>query len=438
MPSYTKEELQRLLGKVISYSKADETMLRFTLSEGGNTRYARNAVTTAGDTSESSLAVTTVFGKKIATVNTNEFDDQSLKRAVKQSEEIARLSPENPEFMSMLPQQAYSEGVNYDTSTAQMGASERAAHVSASISAAASAQLESAGYIEHASRTVAIMNSKGMFAYNRGTEMEFSVTLRNAEGTGSGYASRKFNSAKQLDARSLTQYAAEKARQSAGAREIAPGKYTVILEPLAVENMLSYMVQRFDAREADEGRSFLSRKGGGTRSGEKMFSEKITMYSDPLHPALPSVPFNMDGQRLDKTAWVENGVIKNLSYSRFWAQQKNTEPLPAANNVIFEGGTATLDEMIANTRRGILVTRFWYIRLVDLQTLLLTGLTRDGTFYIEDGKIKYPVKNFRFNESPAIMLSNAEELGIAERCENMIVPPMKIRDFTFTSLSDAV
>jgi predicted Zn-dependent protease len=225
---------------------------------------------------------------------------------------------------------------------------------------------------------------------------------------------------------------------SAAAKAIEPGKYTVILEPLAASDMISTMFNGFDARNADEGRSYMSKKGGGTRLGEKLFDEKVTMYSDPLNPDLPFSTFSGDGRPQQKTVWVENGVVKKLAYSRYWAQQKGVEALPAANRIIMQGGNSSIDDMIKSTEKGILVTRFWYIRFVDPQTLLLTGLTRDGTFYIENGKVKFPIKNFRFNESPVIMLNNLEELGKAERVGNLIVPPMKIRDFTFTSLSDAV
>ncbi len=202
--------------------------------------------------------------------------------------------------------------------------------------------------------------------------------------------------------------------------------------------MLGNMFQGFDARNADEGRSYMSKKGGGTRLGEQLFDKKVTIYSDPLHPDLPFSTFTGDGRPQKKTIWVDKGVVKKLAYSRYWAQLKGVEAQPPAFRMVMEGGTSSVEDMIKNTDKGILVTRFWYIRNVDPQTLLLTGLTRDGTFYIENGKIQFPIKNFRFNESPVIMLNNVEELGKPERTGNMIVPPMKIRDFTFTSLSDAV
>ena len=248
---------------------------------------------------------------------------------------------------------------------------------------------------------------------------------------------------KKLDTAAATKIASQKALSSKNAKAIEPGKYTVILEPVAATYMLENMF-RFDARSAEEGRSFLSKKGGGTRLGEKLMDDKVTIYSDPFNNELPGGTWNNDGERQEKTYWIQNGVVKNLSYSRYWAQKKGVPSMPGPSNIIMEGGTSSLEDMIKSTERGILVSRLWYIRLVDPQSLLLTGLTRDGTYYIENGKIMFPVKNFRFNESPVIMLNNVEALGKPERSisvesyRSYLIPPMKIRDFTFTSLSDAV
>jgi predicted Zn-dependent protease len=319
-----------------------------------------------------------------------------------------------------------------------MNPDKRAEAVAKSLKVAKDASHEAAGFLSNSTDFNATMNSKGLFGYNKSTDVSFSITVRNREGTGSGYASKSYNDVSKLDTLALTKIASSKASMSAAAKAIEPGKYTVILEPLAASDMISTMFNGFDARNADEGRSYMSKKGGGTRLGEKLFDEKVTMYSDPLNPDLPFSTFSGDGRPQQKTVWVENGVVKKLAYSRYWAQQKGVEALPAANRIIMQGGNSSIDDMIKGTEKGILVTRFWYIRFVDPQTLLLTGLTRDGTFYIENGKVKFPIKNFRFNESPVIMLNNLEELGKAERVGNLIVPPMKIRDFTFTSLSDAV
>ena len=431
----SKAEAQAILKKALSFSKADECEVSLNGTEGGNIRYARNAVSTAGDISTMGLAISSTFGKKTGSATINEFDDASLEKVVRRSEELAQLAPPNPEYVSLEGPKTFAESITY---TAAVNPDIRAEAVRKSLEVAKSANLEAAGFLENSTSFRAIMNSKGLFAYNTDTDVSVSVTTRNQAGTGSGYVSESFNDISKLDTLALTKVASGKANGSAGARAIEPGKYTVILEPLAASDMLSNMVRGFDARSAEEGRSFMSKKGGGTRLGEQLFNEQVNIYSDPFNADLPSGTWNGDGLPQEKVTWVEKGVVKNLSYSRYWAQQKNVKPIPGANRIIMEGGTASLEDLIKSTEKGILVTRFWYIRSVDPQTLLLTGLTRDGTFYIENGKIMFPVKNFRFNESPIIMLNNVEALGKPQRSGNMIVPPMKIRDFTFSSLSDAV
>lgn len=438
MPILTKEEAQAILKKTLGFSKADECEVSISGSEGGNIRYARNAVSTAGEISTMGLAVTSTFGKRSGTATINEFDDASLEKVVRRAEELAKLAPENPEYVPLMGPQTFKESVTYNKATDDLTPEKRAEMVARSLSVSKAGKLEAAGFLENSTGFRALMNSKGLFAYNKDTDVSFSVTTRNEAGTGSGYADRTFNDVSKLDTLALTRIAAGKANGSAGARAIEPGRYTVILEPLAASDMLGNLVRSFDARSAEEGRSFLSKKGGGTRLGEQLFNENVTLYSDPMHPELPSSTWNGDGLPVEKTVWVDKGVVKNLSYSRYWAQQKNVKPVPSASRMIMEGGTKSLEDLIKGTDRGILVTRFWYIRMVDPQTMLLTGLTRDGTFYIENGKIQFPIKNFRFNESPVIMLNNVEELGKPERIGNLIIPPMKIRDFNFTSLSDAV
>ncbi len=438
MAILSKEEAQAILTKVLSYSTADECVASLGGSDEGNIRYANNAVSTAGAASTMSLSVSSVYGKKVGSASINEFDDASLKKAVERSEELAKLSPENPEYMPMLGPQTYDESPTYVDATAAIDPAIRANMVADSIQVSKGENLEAAGFLNNSAGFRAMMNSKGLFAYNNSTNVSFSVTIRNQEGTGSGYASNSFNDVSKLDTLAMSRVAAQKAKTSAGAKAIEPGKYTVILEPLAVSDLVGWILRGFDARSADEGRSFMSKKGGGTRLGEQLFDERINIYSDPLNPDLPSATWDGDGQPLKRTSWVENGVVKNLSYSRYWAAQKGVDPLPSSWGMVIPGGNSSIEDMIKSTERGVLVTRFWYIRSVDPQSLLLTGLTRDGTFYIENGQIQFPIKNFRFNESPIIMLNNVEELGATQRSGNIMVPPMKIRDFTFTSLSDAI
>ena len=444
MAILSKEEAQTLLKKALSYSKAEECEVSLNGSDAGNIRYARNAVSTAGDISQLTLAVSSSYGKKTGTATIDEFDDASLAKCVLRSEELAQLAPENPEHMPLLEPQTYPDSITYVPATAAITPDTRAEAVGKSIQVSRDARLQAAGYLENSVSFEAMLNSKGLFAYNKGTDVVFTITTRNEEGTGSGYAARGFNDISKLDTYAATKVAASKANGSIGAKAIEPGKYTVILEPVAVAYMLENMFFGLDARNADEGRSFMSKPGGGNRLGEQLMDPKVTIYSDPFNPDLPSSTWNREGQPLVKRDWIEKGVVKNLSYSRYWASQKNVAPVPFPGNIIMEGGTESIEDMIKSTEKGILVSRLWYIRMVDPQTLLLTGLTRDGTFYIENGEIKFPVKNFRFNESPVIMLNNVESMGKPERSisvesyRSYLVPPMKVRDFTFTSLSDAV
>lgn len=444
MPILNKPETQALLKKVLGFSKADECEVNLYGSEGGNVRYARNSVSTSGGISQASLIVSSAFGKKSGVATINEFDDESLQKVVKRSEELAQLAPENPEFVSFLGPQTYPESKTFVPATASGGPKERADAVAESLAVSKANKLTAAGFLENSTGYSAMMNSKGLFAYNTATSVNFSVTLRTDDGKGSGYVTKGYNDFSQLDVKKATAVGAEKAVKSATAKAIEPGKYTVILEPAAVAVLLENLFAGFDARQADEGRSFMSKPDGQTRLNEKLVDERVTIYSDPLFEPLPSRTWSGDGRPQEKTIWIDKGVIKNLYYSRFWAQKKNVKAIPSPDTAIMEGGTASLEDLIKGTEKGILVTRLWYIRPVDPQTLLLTGLTRDGTFYIENGQIKFPIKNFRFNESPIIMLNNLEQLGKSERTvsgESFIhyfLPPLKIKEFTFTSLSDAV
>jgi len=444
MPILNKQEAQALLKKVLSYSKADECEVNLSGSDGGNIRYARSAVSTSGGISQQSLVVSSAFGKKLGTATINEFDDASLQKVIQRAEELAQLAPENPEFMPFLGPQNYNESKTFVQSTADINPKQRADAVAQSLQIAKTNNLTAAGFYENSAGFSAMMNSKGLFAYNTATKVNFNVTVRTPDGKGSGYASKGYNDVTQLDVAAATRIAAQKAAGSSAAKAIEPGKYTVILEPAAAIVLLENLFFNFDGRSADEGRSFISLPGGKTKLGQKLVDERVTVYSDPQNPELPTSTWSGDGRPQEKVAWIDKGVVKNLYYSRYWAQKKGVKAVPSPDGVVMEGGTASLEDLIKSTEKGILVTRLWYIRSVDPQTLLLTGLTRDGTFYIENGQIKFPVKNFRFNESPVIMLNNLEALGKPERTvsgeSNMhaMIPPMKIRDFTFSSLSDAV
>lgn len=438
MAILTQEEAKKIIDKVLSYATADETEVSVFGGRTGNIRYARNTVNTSGESNEIQLSITSVYGKRSGSSSINELDDESLKKAVSRSEEIAKLAPENPEYMPMLGAQNYTNTKTFIQATDDIDPDYRAQLAADSIEPCEANNLIAAGYLEDFSGFVARGNSKGLFGYNTNTSVDFSITVRSEDGTGSGYAIRDFNDVNLLSSKEVTTIAMQKAQASKNAQAIEPGKYTVILEPTAAGDLMGLLTRNFDARSADEGRSFLSKKGGGTRMGEKLFDERVNITSDPANLLIPGSPWDGDGFPQQPRTWVENGVVKNMYYSRYWAEKQGVDSIGRPGGVIIAGGDQSIADMIKSTERGVLVTRFWYIRAVDPQTLLYTGLTRDGTFYIENGQIKFPVKNFRFNESPIIMLNNIEALGQQQRVGGDLIPAMKIRDFTFTSLSDAV
>ncbi|KRG37688.1 peptidase C69 [Stenotrophomonas panacihumi] len=444
MSILTEAQAKAILDKVIKLSKADECTAQLSGSIDGNIRFALNNVSTSGIVENTELAVQVAFGKRVGIATINEFDDASLERVVRRAEDLARLAPENPEFIPAVQKQDYQPSPTFSESTAAIDPEFRAKVAADSIAPCKGHGLIAAGFLEDGQSFTAIANSNGNFGYQRGTRFDYTCTVRTEDGRGSGWVGRNLKDAADFKAEQDIRIAMRKASESSEAKALEPGKYTVILEPAAAAGLISFMMNFFSARSADEGRSFLSKKGGGNKLGEQVYDPRVNITADPWHPGAPVLPWDDEGLPREKMAIVENGKIANLNYSRFWAQKNGKRAVGEPGNLLMAGGDKSIADLVRTTEKGILVTRTWYIRMVDPQTVLLTGLTRDGTFYIENGQIKYPVKNFRFNESPVIMLNNIDELGKPVRVAGdessfvMMIPPMRLRDFTFTSLSDAV
>jgi predicted Zn-dependent protease len=445
MKLLSTDEAKRLCDKLLSLSKADECTVNLNGSRTGNIRYARNSVSTAGLVEDTQLVVAVAFGRKQGVATANELDDAALAKVVRQAEELARLAPDNPEFMPAVGKQAYKATPTFSKATAEVDADFRARVAAYSIEACRKQGLEAAGFFTDSTGYATVANSRGVFGHQATSSLDFTCTVRTADGRGSGWVKRSDFDAARFDARAASDVAIEKALRSVDAKAIEPGRYTVILEPAATSELVGYMLGNFDARQADEGRSFLSKKGGGNRRGEKLFDEQVNIWADPADKDVCVLPWDGDTMLArERTDLIKAGRVNALDHSLFWAKKKGLRPTARHGNMIMSGSNKTTAELIAGTKKGVLVTRTWYIREVDPQSLLLTGLTRDGTFYIENGKILYPIKNFRFNESPVTMLNNIEAIGkpvvIAgdEVPYQMLIPPMKVRDFNFTSLSDAV
>ena len=447
----TRDEAQALAKRVLAFSTATEARAAIGTGARGNTRFAVNQISTAGDNTNTTVSVRSVIDNKIGNASTNRTDDAGLRAVVDASERLAKLSPVDPEYMPELDQQQYREGRGWSDSTARLDPAGRAAAVGKVTDAARAAGLVSTGYLETRATAIAIANTKGLFAYDRDTDVVLTTTVRTADGTGSGWAGGTSNAWSAIDPASLGARAIEKARRSTNAVAVEPGRYTVILEPTAVGNLVQLIAGSLNARGADEGRSFFTKAGGGNKLGEKVVDERVTLESDPFDPETYGNPFTGEGLPTKKITWIENGIVKNLAYDRYWAKTQGKEATPGGGfgggSLKMSGGTESVDSLIAGCQRGLLVTRFWYIRPVDPRTILFTGLTRDGTFLIENGKITRAVKNLRFNESPIFMLNNLEAMGRPVRVSAsesgnagaaVVVPPIRCRDFNFTSLSEAV
>jgi len=449
MELMSRDAAQALARRVLAFSTADQARVSIQSGWSGNTRFAGNEITTAGGTTDTVVSITSTIGKKSASTQTNVLDDASLKRAVDLSERLARLSPDDPEYLPELGPQTYASVNAYAKTTADLTPEARALAVQRVMEGvtegggADAATLFVGGFLDASAGVAqALATSTGLFAYHPATQANLSVTVRTPDGTGSGYASTGATDWSLIDAKALGRRAAQKAVASRNPVAIEPGMYTVVLEPLAVSDVLPLLLGAFNARTADEGRSPFSKAGGATRVGEKIADERVTLYSDPADPELLGQPFDGSGLPMGRNVWIENGVLKQLSYSRYWAQKKGVQPTGGGGRggvLKMVGGTKSVDELVAGTQRGILVTRFWYIRSLDQRTVMNTGLTRDGTFLIENGKITRSIKNLRWNESPLFMLNKIEELGRTERVSaGLVVPALRVKDWNFTSLSDAV
>ena len=442
----SRDDARALAERVLKFSTADQTRVSISSLWSGNTRFADATITTGGGVTDTSVTVTVTVGRRRASSSTNVLDDASLKRTVDLAITLARLAPEDPELMPELGPQTYASVNAFIDRTVDLDPETRAQAIGRAVQGSraagkAAGEIFAAGFLEANGRVVAVANSNGLFAYHRSTDVDFSVTARTPDGTGSGWARSGARDWARVDAASVGRIAAQKAVASRNPQPIEPGLYTAVLEPQAVNDLVPLLAGALNARNADEGRSPFSKAGGGNRIGEKVADERVTLYSDPADPALLGRPFDDEGLPVGRIVWIEKGILRSLAYSRFWAEKQGVKPTGAVTlgGLALAGGSKSTEDLIAGCERGILVTHFFYIRALDARTVLQTGLTRDGAFLIENGKITRALKNFRWNESPLLMLNRLEDIGRPEpTAAGRMMPALRVRDFNFTSLSDAV
>lgn len=439
----TREQAQKLAEKILKLSTFPECSISISSGEQCYTRFANNGITLAGFSSRHGVSISSTKDGRTGNTSVNDLDDAALRAAIERSEQLAAIAPPNSERMPPPGPQEYKETPGFDERTAAARSPEMIPHVKAIIDLAQGKKLVAAGMIDRTDSSVAIADKSGLFGYHRSTDCRLSTTVRTSDGSSSGWAGQPAVRIADLDGARLAAVAVEKCARWKNPKKLDPGNYTVLLEPTAAGDLVRLMSGAFNARATEEGRTFLSKRGGGTLLGEKLFPEFVTLRNDPFDPRMPSAPWSADRLPVRPISWIEKGVIKNLAYDRYWAAKTGKAPTPSPGGGIMDGSDATLESLIAGVDRGLLVTHFWYIRFVNSQTLQYTGLTRNGLFLIEKGQISEAVMNFRFNESPVRMLKNTVKLGQARRVRgleggSMIAPAIVANDFAFTSISDAV
>src|SRR5206468_164685 len=336
-------ESRQLCERVLSFAKADHTRVNINSGISGFTRTAINRVTTAGETNNVRVRVTSVFGKRVASVDTNRLDNASLERAVRDAEALAKIAPENPEYLPELGGREFIADNGYYASTGGLTTEARARAASKGIQAAQAAKFVASGFIDVAAGSEAVATSNRLFGYYAGTGVASTLTIRTPDGLSSGWAGDEGADWNTIESGRIAEDALRKCRDWRGKTSLEPGKYEVILESTAVGMLMSRMLGVFDARQADEGRSFFAKRGGGNRLGEKLFDERVTIISDPAEKNAETSPFNNGGLPSQREVWVENGVLKSLGYSRFWAMKQGMPAKANPSNFIMPGGNASLD-----------------------------------------------------------------------------------------------
>jgi PmbA protein len=438
-------EVRRIAERIFKLSEADETEVTMEAVADAVTRFANNAVHQNMAEQSHIVSVRTVFDGRTARASTNKTDEESLRRVVAASSELARQQPKNPDLLPMPGPQKYAQVNRYVAATAAATPEERASTVKRVCARLAKHGQTGAGIFSTGAFQSAIANSRGLFAAHRQTRAEFSITVMDPSGS-SGWAKANEPDVTKIASMELAESASWRTLGTREARELPPGRYTVVLEPAAVLDLLGFLFYDFAATAVADQRSCLNE-----RIGKRIFGENISLTDDVTHPLQTGAPFDGEGMPRKRVALIEKGVPANLVYSRASAKKAGVKPtghgltLPnefgeAPMNLVWGGGEASLQDMIASTDFGLLVTRTWYIREVDPYEKIMTGMTRDGTFCIDKGRIAGGVRNFRFNQSLIEMLSNVEMLGPAVRAAGeesfeMVVPAMKVRDFHCTEVT---
>lgn len=411
-----------------------EAMVWAYATHRAHTRFARSELTTSGELDDLSLSLSVQLGLRSAAATSNQTDPASLRGLVDRTIAIARLSPEQPETMPVLGATKVPKSALRDDALAKLDAKGRAEGIAQALAPSREKDLLTAGFLQVYDGLIAQVTSAGLTLTQPFTDADFSVTARTKDGTGSGWAALGTRQRALLDFAAVGRTAAQKAVASAKPKTLEPGRYTVVLEPAAVGELLEYFTGSLDRRAVDEGRSPFAGK-----LGQKLVSELITLKSDPK--TTPMLPFDGDGLALAPRTWVKAGVLESLAVSRYWAKEKQVEPTGSYSGFELSPGESSRAQLLTGIKRGVLITRFWYSNVVDPKTLAITALTRDGTFLIEDGVVTTPIKNFRINQSVIDALAKVDAVSSDRESPGASawkIPAMRTHEFLLASQSEAI
>ncbi len=399
-----QDQVRAITQQVLGMSRADQTEVIFSGTDSALTRFANSQIHQNVAETDTQVRIRVVYGKKIGVASSNDLAPEALKRTLDTARAIAQLQRDNPDFKSLPSPQPIPSVQAFVERTANYSPEQRAQVVNVFCKKAKAKSLVAAGAFSTNAFEIAVANSLGVFAYHQGTFAELNTVMMSD--TGSGYAAYTHPDVSTLNADAVADEAINKSLSARNPQTIEPGEYTVLLEEYAVEDMLNFLAfLSFSALAVQEERSFLKGK-----LGERVMGENVTLWDDGSAKDLIALPFDFEGVPRQKVTLIENGVARGLVYDTLTAQRENRtstgHSLPAPNSMgpmamhmQMAAGDTPKREMIKGVERGIWVTRFWYTRPVHPLKLLITGMTRDGTFLIENGEVTRPIKNLRFTTS---------------------------------------
>lgn len=426
----TRDEAKLITNKVLDWAAPYETNVWLSTNQILATRYANNAITQNQEKELLSLTVSVAQDSKVGACSTESFDEENIKKAVQRAKDICRLSRPDPEYLPPLEPVQYPEIPAFVPTAQNFDAHSRTSEIAKAVAVCKKHHHKGAGVFTVELKNSVVANSNGLFGFHDSSLAYFTVTAMTDDS--SGWAEECHENPAMIDAVRAAERASLKAEACINPRKVEARKYQVLLEPAAVADLLVFLMWHYDARPADEKRSFMAGK-----IGAKIVDSRVSLFSDPVYPGLPGTPFNPDGLPAPKVHWIRNGVAETLRCSRYWAAKTGRQPVGMPSCLVMNGGADEYPAMIEAMNRGLVITRFWYIRVVDPMTLLLTGITRDSTCLVEGGRKSHGVLNLRFNESPLTLMQNVEMMSEPVRVGNryipVMMPAMLVKDFNFTS-----